>query len=52
MNEINLISDAPNMIGIDKKKEYSVAADLLAPNNNADNIVTPDLLVPGIIDSI
>ena len=42
---------APNITGIDKKKENSVAICLEAPRVIPPSIVAPDLEVPGIKDN-
>ena len=40
---------APNIVGIDKKKEYSAAIGREQPSTKAPMIVAPDLDVPGIV---
>ena len=44
----NLRRLAPNITGIDRKKEYSAAMGLAAPIKMAPTIVAPDLEVPGM----
>ena len=39
-------------VGIDRKNEILAESNLLNPNNLAEVIVIPDLLTPGIKDSI
>ena len=39
---------APNIIGMDRKKEYYIANDRDAPSNIAPSIVVPERDVPGI----
>ena len=48
LNNFNIL--APNIIGIDKKNENSVAIYLDVPNIIPPKIVAPDLEVPGIKD--
>src|SRR5690554_6245785 len=51
-NFTNFNALAPNITGIDKKNEYSVATKREAPKIIPPTIVAPDLEVPGINASI
>ncbi len=50
-NFANLSTLAPNITGMDKKKEYSAATGREVPNKTAPSIVAPEREVPGMRES-